>query len=233
MKHFKIFLMLAALSACTVYHPPSPYLPSRDGLQSGETITVKNNENIYSIAHEHNVSMRELIVLNNLKPPFEVRPGQSIVLPAGGSSFAGDMKPPEAAPLAPVEKNDLMPISPASVSSQQLEPITPANPPPQSYAAPPANTASPFSAPSTGKPQPLVIQPSSNAQPSSLMQAAPNAQGVTTAEPVQALNRPALPQKQIATTTSTAPANPMSSQHDLASTGDHLVWFRRQRSWIK
>ena len=48
----------------------------------GETITVIGNQNIYGIAKQNNVSMRELIVLNNIKAPFTLRAGQKLVLPA-------------------------------------------------------------------------------------------------------------------------------------------------------
>ena len=132
MKRFVVNgLLLVALSACTAVHPPAPYLPSRNGIQAGESITVKGSENVYVIAHEHNVSMRELIALNDLKPPFTVRPGQSLVLPAGGSGFAGDAMPaPSSAPLPPVEKADVSPIMPSAVTAQSLAPIELAPPPP-------------------------------------------------------------------------------------------------------
>jgi LysM repeat protein len=119
-----LLLALAMLPACSFMYPSKPYMPSRSGIQSGGTITVKPNENIYAIAREHNVSMRDLIVLNNLKPPYEVSPGQRLELPSGGTSFSGDTAPaPAAAPLGAVEKNELAPIEPASVSSESLEPI--------------------------------------------------------------------------------------------------------------
>jgi murein DD-endopeptidase MepM/ murein hydrolase activator NlpD len=112
---------MLALSACTFMHPPQAYFPNRSGITPGETIVVKGNENVYTIAHEHNVSMRELIVLNDLKAPFEVTPGQKLVLPATDSTFAGDLGPPEASPLEPVEKRDLNPVIPAAVATEELE----------------------------------------------------------------------------------------------------------------
>ena len=137
--------LLAALSACTAMRPPNAYMPDRSGIEAGETITVKGNENVYVIAQKHNISMRELIVLNDLKPPYVIRPGQSLVLPATGSSFAGEMTPPAASPLAPVEKNALMPISPSAVSEQPLAPI--AAPPPMSNVKTGIQSAAPPAAP--------------------------------------------------------------------------------------
>lgn len=171
MKHLSKLLVLITLSGCTLYHGPSAYLPSRNGIEAGETITVKGNENIYTIAHEHNVSMRELIVLNDLKPPFEVRPGQSLTLPATGSSFGGEMKAPAPAPLDEVEKQPLAPIEPSAVSSQPLAPLS---------AAP--------ATPATAAPQTLA-PPSNNAAPAAAL-----------SEPVRALNNPTPPQKPTATT---------------------------------
>lgn len=127
---------MGVLSACTFVPPPPAYFPDRSSIQPGETIVVKGNENVYTVAHEHNVSMRELIVLNDLKPPFEIRSGQKLVLPAGGSSFSGDMAPPDSSPLEPVEKKDLSPIVPAAVSSEPLE--APEAPPPETNLKPKA-----------------------------------------------------------------------------------------------
>ena len=213
MKRLISLLMLVTLSACAGFHPQRPYLPSRNGIESGETITVKNDENIYTVAREHNVSMRELIVLNDLKPPFEIRSGQSLILPAGGSSFGGDMKPPEAAPLAPVEKNDLSPITPAGVSSQQLEPIAP-----MPSSMPPASTVRPLGA-SEG-PQSLVA-PGVPVAP----------QSTKTAEPIQMLNQPAPLQKQMATTATPKDGASLQTKTEAASpaaavtaAGVPMVW---------
>jgi murein DD-endopeptidase MepM/ murein hydrolase activator NlpD len=122
----KICVLFSAffLLSCTFMRPPRADLPSYSSIKPGETIAVKGNENIYLIAHSHNVSMREIIVLNNLKPPFEVRRGQKLILPAGGSSFTGDLAPPESSPLHPVDRTELAPITPPEVTSQSLEPIS-------------------------------------------------------------------------------------------------------------
>lgn len=199
--------LLAALSSCTAIHTPDPYLPSRNGIQAGETITVKGDENIYAIAHEHNVSMRELIVLNDLKPPFEVRPGQSLVLPANGSSFAGDLKAPEPAPLEPVEKNALPPVMPSSVTSESLEPIAT---PPVTPAPAPTPAPTPARGPARASPQsliaPMAVSPSSSAS------AAPPP---AAASSVQSLNRPSPPQMQAATTLTTSSAASATSAIDM------------------
>ncbi len=115
--------LLAVVSACTASRPPSPYLPDRSMITPGPTVTVKSNENVYTIARQHNVSMREIIVLNDLKPPYTLRKGQSLVLPAGGS---GEMAAPVSSPLTPVDKTALPPVTPPAVSAEPLPPIAPA-----------------------------------------------------------------------------------------------------------
>jgi murein DD-endopeptidase MepM/ murein hydrolase activator NlpD len=150
------------LLSCTAVHPPAPYLPARGGIQAGETITVKGNENIYVIAHEHNVSMRELIALNALKPPFTVRPGQTLTLPAGGSDFAGDMPAPSPAPLPPVDKIEVAPIMPSAVTAQSLAPIELA-PPPATPA--PAQTITNLNAAPVSEPVQDLNRPSAAQKP--------------------------------------------------------------------
>ena len=151
-------LLLAVLSACTAIHPPSAYLPNKDGIEPGETITVRASETVYGIARANNVSMRELISLNDLKPPYEIRPGQSLVLPANGASFGEDVKAPTSAPLDVVERNQLAPITPPPVTTQTLEPAPYATQPPQQL-QPAVTQQSPVQAlnsPLPEKPQPTT-----------------------------------------------------------------------------
>ena len=99
-KFVALFLVLGLLSGCAAFHTPDYVLPSRDGLQAGEEITVGKSENVYGIARKHNVPMREMIVLNNLKPPFILKEGQTLVLPLK----EGENSPlPKAAPLTAIE----------------------------------------------------------------------------------------------------------------------------------
>ncbi|MDD3371006.1 MAG: M23 family metallopeptidase [Alphaproteobacteria bacterium] len=165
--------LVLSLSACTFFRPGDLQLPNPAGIQRGETVAVKGDENIYAIALAHNVSMRDLIALNGLKPPFDVSPGQKLVLPVGGPSFSGGLPPPEPAPLDPVEKNNLAPIVPAPVSVQPIDPpvfaptqsnapvaFTPVQPAPQQAA--PLQTAPQAVAPAPEpKAQAAVVSPPS------------------------------------------------------------------------
>lgn len=107
------------LTACSLYQPSA--LPSRDGIMPGETIAVEGNQNVYAVARKYSVSMRELIVLNNIKAPFTLRSGQRLTLPAnkvsGEAYMAGGMPPVSGAATAPVEEAALPPIQVPTFSS--------------------------------------------------------------------------------------------------------------------
>ena len=130
-----LFLCMASLSACM--HPAQ--MPSRDTIVRGETITVKGNQSVYAVARENDVSMREIIVLNNLKSPFNLEPGQSLILPAnklsgeisrgytpqgsyGSQDTHGSVAPqPAAMPSGSVEEVPLAPIQTAPLAAPKSE----------------------------------------------------------------------------------------------------------------
>ena len=187
-----LVVLLIGASACTASRPPSASLPDKASILPGPTVTVKPNQNVYAIAKEHGVSMREVIVLNDLKAPYTLRAGQSLVLPAGA---AGDLAPPMAAPAAVVERNYLPPITPSAVTAQPLDaPVV---------AASPAPVAAPAAAPSSLTPPP--VEPSVRTQEPVAVDA------------VQSLNRPAPAPKQAATTAAApAEASTMVAEADVA-----------------
>jgi len=123
-----LITLAVLLSACVAFQPPRANLPSREGIVPGETITVEGNKNVYGVAHEHNVSMRDLIVLNNLQPPFNLHNGQKLTLPAppgalmptGDMTAAEAMPPPGQASVGTVEQTELPPIQSAPISSAPL-----------------------------------------------------------------------------------------------------------------
>lgn len=104
---FPLLLISALwLSACTMSKPPAYDLPSSQGLYPGQEITVQSGENLYVIAQKNNVRLRDLIVVNNLEPPYHVKPGQSLYLPTRD----GDTAPtPKAAPLEYIDKGGMGP----------------------------------------------------------------------------------------------------------------------------
>lgn len=117
-----IAIAVLALAACSATHPPAPNLPPRTSITPGQTISVDGSQTVYSIARQYNVSMREIIVLNNLQPPFTLRPGQSLVLPGGASDTRGMAPSPIAAPSAAIEQTTLPPPAASSVQAVPLPP---------------------------------------------------------------------------------------------------------------
>ena len=70
---------------------PASTAPSAATYRSGEgSVVVAQGQTLYSIARTHNVKVGDLIAVNNLQPPYELRAGQTIRLPAhaGGSGPA-------------------------------------------------------------------------------------------------------------------------------------------------
>lgn len=90
MRFFWAFLLFGLLSRCTL--PPS--MPPVLG--PGQ-ILVGRNETVYSIANKHHISVRALIALNRLSPPYTLREGQVLLLPQGG----GEAPVPEGPRLLP------------------------------------------------------------------------------------------------------------------------------------
>ncbi|MDE0538924.1 MAG: LysM peptidoglycan-binding domain-containing M23 family metallopeptidase [Rhodospirillales bacterium] len=50
--------------------------------RTGGMVIVKQGDSLYSLSRRHEVSLRGLIVANNVRPPYNLRPGQRLVLPA-------------------------------------------------------------------------------------------------------------------------------------------------------
>jgi murein DD-endopeptidase MepM/ murein hydrolase activator NlpD len=125
-----IGLVLAALvlAACTASKPPPYQGIEGNDIIPGQEIIVGKNENVYTIARNHGVRMREIIALNNLQPPFTLKIGQHLVLPAKGGSDAGEYAPvPSSAPMGVIDQAPL--AAGTSVGSAAMAPM----------AAPPAS----------------------------------------------------------------------------------------------
>lgn len=140
-KIFGMTILLLTLSACTFTRSDPFATPPRDSIMPGEMVTVEKNQNAYAFARHHNVPMRALIVLNDLRPPYNLRAGQQLTLPiitdSYGASYSGDeARPPQAAPAPLVESAPIdlggepPPINDSSVTAAPLEP-PPSTPAPQ------------------------------------------------------------------------------------------------------
>ena len=89
--------LLLGLTACgNLQWPPSsgpglsnpPNAASRGAVRqapqkrTGGMVIVRQGDSLYSLSRRHKVSLRGLIVANNVRPPYRLRPGQRLVLPA-------------------------------------------------------------------------------------------------------------------------------------------------------
>ena len=90
-------IVLLDLTACgNLQWPPSsgpvlsnpPNTASRGTIRqvpqkrTGGMVIVKRGDTLYSLSRRHKVSIRGLIEANNVRPPYNLRPGQRLVLPA-------------------------------------------------------------------------------------------------------------------------------------------------------
>ncbi|MDX2028982.1 MAG: M23 family metallopeptidase [Alphaproteobacteria bacterium] len=184
-KNFSALLFASlVLVSCTFIHHQQPSLPARASLTPGETVTVGKNQNVYAVARQHNVSMRDLIVLNDLKAPFTLKEGQQLTLPYGARS----------------ETPYNAPYSTASSSSPSLPP-----PPMNSGSARSMDVeAVPLPPIETSPPQPVH-------SPSNIRSGAVSSAPVTAA-PVESLNAPATPPRPVATTAEPSRAEQIASE---------------------
>lgn len=147
---FLVCSLALFLSACTAFRPPGFGLPSADEIVPGESYTIKKNDSVYTIAQKNGVKLRELIVLNKLRPPYLLKQGQTITLPAKDRYSA---PPPTAAPLDYIDKGHMAPASNGqggaagivAVQEEQLTPLAPATSQPATKPAelPPFKKAAP------------------------------------------------------------------------------------------
>ncbi|MDH5189385.1 MAG: LysM peptidoglycan-binding domain-containing protein, partial [Rhodospirillaceae bacterium] len=89
----KIIAALGAmfvLGACGLAQwPPSgsgpglAYGSGNDAFINASAVTAGKGDTVYAIARRHQVSPREIIEINNLRPPYELEIGQRIKLPGG------------------------------------------------------------------------------------------------------------------------------------------------------
>jgi murein DD-endopeptidase MepM/ murein hydrolase activator NlpD len=89
-----ILVLLLFVSACTqsrapivnrgfmVYDQNSHKSKKRDEIINGKKITIKQGDTLYGVASRHNISARDLISANNLRPPYFLRSGSTLKLPA-------------------------------------------------------------------------------------------------------------------------------------------------------
>lgn len=110
----------APVGAAPSEPPPARHAmaaPSTDAAGKGDVIEVQPGDTLYRLSRRHQVSLTELMAVNGLTGP-QLKPGQKLHLPAGGSAQAG------AAPMAAATPAMHQPASPR-VGEIAAPPIAP------------------------------------------------------------------------------------------------------------
>jgi LysM repeat protein len=95
--------------------------PAAGGKES--SYTVRSGDRLSSIAHRFGLTTGQLAAANNITNPKLIRPGQTLVIPAGRHAKGSGRKATEAAAPAPAEQ------APAAAPAPETAPVVPAAPP--------------------------------------------------------------------------------------------------------
>jgi len=189
-----LFVTGLLLSACTMSRPAGYENADRNSIQAGEEITVGRNQTVYGIAQKHGVRMQDIIVLNDLKPPFNLRLGQRLVLPAKNQDYA---PVPSAAPLkgieqAPLESGSTGSIASQAVTTETLEPpqTLPPNTTVDSSSVTPPKPAAPTATPVVPTKPPETIAKPAEPAPAPKKSAPTPTETASTAKPGFTLSWP-------------------------------------------
>lgn len=91
-KVFAVSALALAVAGCANQQGGAPQV--RDLSEASRAVertpqyTVKPGDTLYGIAWQHNLDYRDLAALNNISPPYQIHPGQSIALRQGAGASA-------------------------------------------------------------------------------------------------------------------------------------------------
>lgn len=98
----KVFMMSAlalTIAGCASQQGGSPQVrdlsQARQAVENSPQYTVKAGDTLYGIAWQHNLDYRQLAAMNNIAPPYQIRPGQTIALREGASSASVANRQPD------------------------------------------------------------------------------------------------------------------------------------------
>ncbi|WGI24546.1 peptidoglycan DD-metalloendopeptidase family protein [Halomonas alkaliantarctica] len=77
-------VLTLAIAGCASQQGRSPQVrdlsQARQAVEKSPQYTVKAGDTLYGIAWQHNMDYRQLAAMNNIDPPYQIRPGQTIAL---------------------------------------------------------------------------------------------------------------------------------------------------------
>ncbi|UYF99089.1 peptidoglycan DD-metalloendopeptidase family protein [Halomonas sp. GD1P12] len=103
-KVFTLSLVALAISGCVNQPSNAPQVrdlsEARRAVESSPQYTVAPGDTLYGIAWQYNLDYRELAAMNNIAPPYQIQPGQTITLRQGGGANAQGPSPADQSPPA-------------------------------------------------------------------------------------------------------------------------------------
>ncbi|MGE0108554.1 MAG: peptidoglycan DD-metalloendopeptidase family protein [Bdellovibrionales bacterium] len=112
---------LLLLEACTWNHPPAYQLPDSSRLIMGQAVLVKPGDNLYTLSQKYKVPLNDIVVVNNLQPPYRVTAGETIYLPEKVQAKTQYYAPPPKA--APIERVDVEPIQQYEITESKIDSV--------------------------------------------------------------------------------------------------------------
>ena len=74
-------ILMMLVSACNSGRDRGPALANVPRVQPGAVVTVQTGDSLYDISRREGVALRDLITVNGLQPPYNIRPGDKLLLP--------------------------------------------------------------------------------------------------------------------------------------------------------
>ncbi len=97
----KVFMMSAlvlAITGCANQQHNTPQVrdlsEARRAVENSPQYTVKAGDTLYGIAWQHNLDYRQLAAMNSIDAPYQIHPGQTIALRAGGAANTAQASAP-------------------------------------------------------------------------------------------------------------------------------------------
>lgn len=91
LRAFAVLTSVCALTSCTSWmESDQPHLRATKNLIPGERVIASEQQTVYALAKKYNVPMDDIIVLNQLRAPYTLWPGQTVTLPLGAGPNSGN-----------------------------------------------------------------------------------------------------------------------------------------------
>ncbi|WP_394425281.1 peptidoglycan DD-metalloendopeptidase family protein [Vreelandella stevensii] len=121
-KVFIVSVLALAISGCANQQQGAPQVrdlsEARRVVENTPQYTVKAGDTLYGIAWQHNLDYRQLAALNNISPPYQIHPGQTIALREGAGASTAPSQAPATASRG-VVATGLQPQATAVASNEQ------------------------------------------------------------------------------------------------------------------